>query len=186
MEIILLDHIEKVGNKHDVVKVKDGFGRNYLIPKGLAIVANKPNLARLEGLKKQEAKKESAKIGLYREYAAKIGAVKLKIYAKAGESGRLFGSVTAQHLVDAIKEQTGVVIEKRIVEMPEEVKELGSYEAVLKFHPEVIAAAKFDVVSDKAAGNTPVDTKPDDSGMPADPGAAPAEEKEAVDVEGND
>jgi large subunit ribosomal protein L9 len=60
MNIILLDHIEKVGAKHDVVKVKDGYGRNYLIPLGLAIVANKPNLARLEGMKKQSAKKDNS------------------------------------------------------------------------------------------------------------------------------
>lgn len=147
MDIILLDHIEKVGNKHDVVKVKDGYGRNYLIPKGLAIVANKPNLARLEGMKKQAAKKESAMVGTYQELAAKIAGTTLKIVAKAGESGRLFGSVTAQNLIDAIKSQLEIAVEKRIVEMPEEVKELGSYEAAIKFHPEVIAKARFEVVT---------------------------------------
>ncbi len=150
MDIILLDHIEKVGSKHDIVKVKDGYGRNYLIPRGLAIVANKANKARLEGLKKQTDKKESAMVGTYREYAAKLAAKTLKIVAKAGESGRLFGSVTAQNLVDAIREQVGLTIEKRIVEMPEEVKELGSYEAQVKFHPEVIATVRFDVVTDIA------------------------------------
>ena len=89
MNIILLEHIEKVGAKHDVVKVKDGYGRNYLIPKGLAIVANKPNLARLEGLKKQAAKKEGAIIAAFKEVAAKLAGAKLSIPAKAGESGRL-------------------------------------------------------------------------------------------------
>lgn len=151
MEVILLDHIEKVGDKHDVVKVKDGFGRNYLIPKGLAIVANKANMARLTGLKKQTAKKEAAKVGTYQEYAAQLAAAPLKIVAKAGESGRLFGSVTSQHLITAIKDQLGLDVEKRIVEMPEEVKELGVYEASIKFHPEVIATAKFEVVSEEAA-----------------------------------
>lgn len=151
MDIILLEHIEKVGAKHDIVKVKDGYGRNYLIPRGLAIVANKANKARLEGLKKQSDKKEAAMVGTYKEYAAKLAAKTLKIVAKAGESGRLFGSVTAQHLVDAIREQVGLSIEKRIVEMPEEVKELGSYEAQVKFHPEVIATVKFDVVTEVVA-----------------------------------
>ena len=89
-------------------------------------------------------------VGTYREYAAKLAAKTLKIVAKAGESGRLFGSVTAQNLVDAIREQVGLTIEKRIVEMPEEVKELGSYEAQVKFHPEVIATVRFDVVTDIA------------------------------------
>lgn len=148
MDIILLDHIEKVGAKHDVVKVRPGYGRNYLIPQGLAIVANKTNLAQLEGMKKQNAKKEAAMVGTYRELAAKIAESTLKITAKAGESGRLFGSVAAQHLVSAIREQLGIEIEKRIVEMPEEVKELGSFTAKVKFHPEVIADANFEVVAE--------------------------------------
>lgn len=156
MNVILLDHIEKVGAKHDVVKVKDGFGRNYLIPKGLAIVANKPNMARLDGMKKQAAKKEAALIGTYREYAAKLAANTLKIKAKAGESGRLFGSVTSQQIANAIKEVLEVEVDKRIIEMPEEVKELGVYEAIVHFHAEVPAPVKFEVVSD--SGITKEDT----------------------------
>jgi large subunit ribosomal protein L9 len=156
MDIILLEHIERLGDKHDVVKVKDGYGRNFLIPRGLGIVANKSNMARLDGLKKQAAKKDAAMVGTYREYAAKLTAKTLKIVAKAGESGRLFGSVTTQHLVDAIKEQIGLVIEKRIIEMPEEVKELGSYEARVRFHAEVIPTVKFDVVTELTKAETPV------------------------------
>jgi len=147
MNIILLDHIEKVGAKHEVVKVKDGFGRNYLIPQGLAIVANKPNLARLEGLKKQASKKEGAVIAAFQEVAAKLKGVTLNIAAKAGESGRLFGSVTTQHIVKALAER-GVDVDKRIVEMPEEVKELGDYTAIIKFHPEVHTEVAFAVVSE--------------------------------------
>lgn len=149
MDIILLDHIEKVGAKHDVVKVKDGYGRNYLIPKGLAIVANKTNLARLEGMKKQGAKKEAALIEGFKQVVAKLQGVTLKIAAKAGESGRLFGSVSAQHISNALKD-LGVDADKRIIEMPEEVKELGSYTAVVKFHPEVTADVPFEVVAEEA------------------------------------
>jgi large subunit ribosomal protein L9 len=148
MNIILLDHIEKVGAKHDVVKVKDGYGRNYLLPKGLAIVANKMNLAKLEGMKKQGAKKEAAIVAAFKAIAAKFAGVKLKIAAKAGESGRLFGSVTAQHIANALKD-LGVEADKRIIEMPEEVKELGSYTATVKFHPEVEQEVKFEVISEK-------------------------------------
>lgn len=151
MNIILLEHIEKVGAKHDVVKVKDGFGRNYLIPKGLAIVANKPNLARLDGLKKQAAKKENALIGTYQEMAAKLEGITLRIPAKAGETGRLFGSVHSQHLVKALADG-GIEVEKRLIEMPEEVKELGQYKAIIKFHPEVQTEITFDVVPE-GAGN---------------------------------
>ena len=150
MNIILLEHIEKVGAKHDVVKVKDGYGRNYLLPKGMAIVANKVNLAKLEGMKKQAAKKEAVVIAAFKETAAKLAGKKLKISVKAGETGRLFGSVTAQHIANALKE-LGVEADKRIIEMPEEVKELGVYTATVKFHPEVEQEVKFDVVSEKEA-----------------------------------
>ncbi len=147
MNIILLDHIEKVGAKHEVVKVKDGYGRNFLIPKGLGIVANKPNLARLEGLKKQAGKKEGAIIAAFQVEAAKLKGVTLKISAKAGDTGRLFGSVTSQHIAKALAD-AGVDIDKRIIEMPEEVKELGEYKVTIKFHPEVHTEVDFEVVSE--------------------------------------
>ena len=150
MNIILLDHIEKVGAKHDVVKVKDGYGRNYLLPKGLAIVANKVNLAKLEGMKKQAAKKEAVIIEAFKETAAKLANATLKIAVKAGTSGRLFGSVTSQHIANALKDME-VEVDKRIIEMPDEVKELGSYTATVKFHPEVVQEVKFEVVSEGAA-----------------------------------
>jgi large subunit ribosomal protein L9 len=147
MQIILLDHIDKVGNKHDVVKVKDGYGRNYLLPKGLALVANKENMARLEGLKKQSAKKEASVVAGFRAIADKLSGLTLSIPAKAGETGRLFGSVSAQNLSNALRD-AGIDADKRIIEMPEEVKELGSYTATVKFHPEVIVDVKFDVVAE--------------------------------------
>jgi large subunit ribosomal protein L9 len=147
MEVILLDHIEKVGAKHEVVKVKDGYGRNYLIPQGLAMVANKPNMARLEGLKKQAGKKEAVLIASYQEVAGRLKGQVLRIEAKAGESGRLFGSVSAQHVVQALKD-LGVEADKRMIEMPEEVKELGTYEAIVRFHPQVEAPVNFEVVAE--------------------------------------
>ncbi len=147
MNIILLDNIEKVGAKHDVVKVKDGYGRNYLLPKGMAIVANKVNLAKLEGMKKQAAKKEVVVITSFKEIAAKLAGTRLKITAKAGETGRLFGSVTAQPISDALK-ALGIEADKRIIEMPDEVKETGHYTALVKFHPEVEQEVKFEVVAE--------------------------------------
>jgi large subunit ribosomal protein L9 len=149
MQIILLDHLDKVGEKHDVVKVKDGYGRNYLLPKGLALVANKENLARLEGLKKQAAKKEGILIENFRAIADKLAGMTLSIPAKAGETGRLFGSVTAQTLSNALRTQ-GIDADRRIIEMPEEVKDLGTYTATIKFHPQVSADVKFDVVPEGA------------------------------------
>jgi large subunit ribosomal protein L9 len=147
MNIILLENIEKVGEKHEVVTVKAGYGRNYLIPQGLAIVANKVNMAKLDGLKKQNAKKEAAKIGTYQGYVAQMAGKTLSISAKAGESGRLFGSVGAADIAKALAD-LGVPAEKRIITMPEEVKELGTYTATVKFHPEVVAEVNFEVVAE--------------------------------------
>jgi large subunit ribosomal protein L9 len=150
MNIILLENIDKVGIKHEVVKVKDGFGRNYLIPKALGIVANKPNMARLDGLKKVAAKKEAAMVNTYKGYATQLAAATLNVTAKAGESGRLFGSVTSGHIATAIKAM-GIDLDKRIIEMPEEVKELGDYTAIVKFHPDVHATVKFKVAAETNA-----------------------------------
>lgn len=150
MDIILLEHIDKVGAKHEVVKVKDGYGRNYLIPRGLAIVANRTNMSRLDGLKKQGARKEAALVASLKLIAVKLDGATLKVVAKAGESGRLFGSVTAQHVAAALQAQLGVEVDKRIIEMPEEVKELGSYTATVNFHPEVKPTIAFDVVGEGA------------------------------------
>ena len=175
MKVILLDYIDKVGSKHDVVTVKDGYGRNYLIPKGLAMVANKANLARLEGLVKQHEKKEAAKISTYQEYANKVGETTFKIAAKAGESGRLFGSVSANHLAEAVRE-LGVEAEKRHFTMPDEVKNLGSYTATLTYHKEVVVEVNFDVVPDGDLIDDKKAKKPKKEKPVAEDAEAPAEE----------
>jgi large subunit ribosomal protein L9 len=149
MNIILLENIDKVGAKHEVVVVKAGYGRNYLIPQGLAITANKTNMAKLDGLKKQADKKEAAMISVYQGFVAKLAGQKITITAKAGESGRLFGSVNAQDILNKLRD-LGLEAEKRHITMPEEVKELGSYTAVLKYHPTVVADVNFEVVSEEA------------------------------------
>lgn len=149
MQIILLENIEKVGAKHEVVKVKDGYGRNYLIPQGKAIIANKTNMARLEGLKRQAAKKDAATVESLRTLIAQMPEGPLKLTAKAGESGRLFGSITAQHIADKLS-AFGFKADKRMIEMPDEVKELGAYKATVKFHPEVVLELDFEVAAEEA------------------------------------
>ena len=113
MDIILLKELDKVGGKHEIVKVKDGYGRNFLIPQGLAIVANAGNRKMLNELVKQEDKKESKRLDEYKEMAAKLDGVTLKIGAKAGTSGKIFGSVTNVQIANALKEQAGIEIERK-------------------------------------------------------------------------
>jgi large subunit ribosomal protein L9 len=148
MDIILLKDVDKVGDKHTVVTVKDGFGRNYLIPQKLALIANKSNLARLAELRRQEEAREAKKVGLYQEIADKLKDTVIKIGAKTGTSGKIFGSVTNVQLAQALKEQHDIDIERRKIEMDDEVKELGTYKAKLNLHKEVEAIMTFEVVSE--------------------------------------
>lgn len=148
MEIILLKDVDKVGDKYDIVSVKDGYGRNYLIPQGLALIANNANRKQLDDYKAKEAEKEAARKGEFEEMAAKMDGKTLKIGAKAGQSGKIFGSVTTIQLVAALKEQFDIEIERRKIELPEEVKLLGEYVAKINFHPEVIVDVNFEVFAE--------------------------------------
>ncbi len=148
MQVILLENIEKVGEKFEVVKVKDGYGRNYLIPQGKAIIANKTNLSRLDDYKAREAAKTAKLLEEAQAIAEKLQSEVLTIPAKAGTSGKIFGSVTNVQLAQVIKEKYELEIDRRIIEMPEEVKTLGSYTALVKLHPEITAQVNFEVVQD--------------------------------------
>ena len=148
MDIILLQDIDKVGEKYDVVTVKDGYGRNFLIPQRMAIIANKANMAKLEAYQGKIAEERAAKIAGLQEQADKVSGTTLKIGAKAGTSGKIFGTVTALQISQAVQEQAGVEIDRRKITMPEEVKELGEYTATLNFHPEVSTEVKFEVVAE--------------------------------------
>ena len=148
MEIILLKDMDKVGDKYDIVSVKDGYGRNYLIPQGFALIANEANRQQLDEYKAKEAEKEAARKGEFLEMADKLKDQVLKIGAKAGQSGKIFGSVTTVQLASALNEQFAIEVERRKIELPEEVKTLGEYVAQIKFHPEVIADVKFEVVAE--------------------------------------
>lgn len=148
MNVILLADMNKLGEKYDVVSVKPGYGRNYLIPKRMAIIANATNLAKLEDYKQKEADKTAKLVEEYNVVKAKIEAQPLKIAAKAGTSGKIFGSVTSVQVAQALSEQLGVEIDRKIIDMPEEIKELGAYTAVVKLHREVKAEAQLEVFAD--------------------------------------
>jgi len=148
MEIILLKDIDNVGDKHTIVKVKDGFGRNYLLPRGMALVANDTNRRKLSELIRVEEARESKRLDEYREIAASLAGTTLRIAAKAGTNGKIFGSVTNVQLSHAIKDQIGLELERRKIEIPEEVKSLGTYTANVYLHKEVKATVQFEVIED--------------------------------------
>ena len=148
MEIILLQDIEKVGDKHEIVKVKPGYARNYLIPKGYAIIANHSNRKKLTELQRQESAKQNKLLSHYQELAENLTDKVLKIGAKAGTSGKIFGSVTNVQIAQALKDQLDLEVERKKIQLPDEIKELGTYKAVLNLHAKVKPEIRFEVVQE--------------------------------------
>ena len=147
MDIILLADLDKVGDKHEVVTVKNGYGRNYLIPQGLALIANATNMKKLDDLKAKEEAAEAAKVDVYRDIATKLEGKTLNIGAKAGTSGKIFGSVTSIQIVQALKEQFDVEVLRKKVSL-EDIKEVGTYTATLNLHPEVVVELPIEVAAE--------------------------------------
>lgn len=148
MDIILLKDIDNLGYKHDIVKVKDGFARNYLIPGKMAVIANKVNKNKLEHELRVEQAKEDAMLEDYRAIADKLTSEVLKIGAKSGTTDKIFGSVTNVQIANMLKEQFNLEIDRKKIELEEEVKTLGSHVAKLKLHPEVIVDLNFEVIKE--------------------------------------
>jgi large subunit ribosomal protein L9 len=147
MEVILKQDVQGLGYKNDIVKVKAGYGNNYLIPNGFALIANDSN-KRLVNENIRQAAHKAAKVKQDAEaLAAKIGDVTLEIKTKAGESGKIFGAVTALQIADALKAK-GFDVDRKKVILKEAPKQLGSYTVTLDLHKEVKHEVKFNVVGE--------------------------------------
>lgn len=148
MEVILKKDIEKLGYADDVVTVKAGYGRNYLIPNGLAILANDSTKKVLAENLKQRAHKE-AKVRAEAEKIAKnLKDIAVKVGAKAGESGKIFGSVNTIQVADALKKLGFDFDRKQISIKTEPIKVLGTYEAVIRLHKDMVETIKFEVIEE--------------------------------------
>ncbi len=149
MEIILKKDVAGVGYKNDLLTVKDGFGRNYLIPQGLAIVATKSEKKQLAELKKQQAFKEEKVKNEALDMAKAVEGVELRIAVKAGTSGKVFGSVNNVMVASAIMEQRNLEIDRKKIILDEShIKEVGKYKAVIKLHKDVSIEIDLDVVAE--------------------------------------
>ena len=148
MDIILLKDIDTLGERHEIVSVRPGYARNFLIPSKMALVANATNKAKLEKLRVEAAAHEADRITEYKALAAKLEGQILRIGAKAGTTGKIFGSVTSVQIMQALKDQMGIEVIRKKIDLPEEVKMLGSYTATINFHPEVSATIPFEVVEE--------------------------------------
>ncbi|HNX21527.1 MAG TPA: 50S ribosomal protein L9 [Bacteroidales bacterium] len=149
MEIILKQDVQKLGYADDIVKVKDGYARNYLIPQGLAIQASEPNKKMLAETLKQRAFKLE-KIRKEAEFlAGKIDGLTLKIGAKASEKGTIFGSVTNIAVAQALKEQHDIEIDRKRITLPSEhIKELGTYTAQINIHKDIKVTVNLEVIAE--------------------------------------
>ncbi len=148
MEIILLQDVPKLGQKDDLVKVKNGFGRNYLIPQGMAIAATSSSKkVHAENLRQRAHKEEKIKIEA-QALAEKLATVKLVVGAKTSTSGKIFGSVNTIQIAEALKEK-GFEIDRRSITLVEDqVKEVGKYKATIKLHREVKVEVDFEIVAE--------------------------------------
>lgn len=147
MEIILKEDVANLGQKGDIVKVKPGYGRNYLIPQGLAVLATPSALKVHAENKKQRAHKEEKLKQEALVLAGKLEGKKLTIGAKASASGKIFGSVNNIQIAEVLETQ-GFKLERKNIEIPETVKELGNYKATIKLHREVKVEIEFEVVAE--------------------------------------
>jgi large subunit ribosomal protein L9 len=147
MEIILKEDIAGLGYKNDVVKVRNGYGRNYLIPRGLAVMATESaKKVVAENIKQAAHKAEKLKTDAL-SLAERIGDTMLDIYTKAGESGKIFGAVTTLQISDALKEK-GFEVDRKRISLKTEVKNLGQYIAILDLHKEVKKEVVFNVIAE--------------------------------------
>ncbi|KIO43423.1 MULTISPECIES: 50S ribosomal protein L9 [Porphyromonadaceae] len=146
MEIILLTDIANLGHKDDIVNVKQGYGRNYLIPQGYAILATESAKKVVAENLKQRAHKEAKLRAEAEELAAKLAEVKLTVGAKTSSTGKIFGSVNSIMISECLKEKGFDIDRKKI--MLKDVKEIGTYSAIIKLHREVKVDVEFEVVSE--------------------------------------
>jgi len=148
MEIILLQDVNKLGQKDDIVHVKDGYGTNFLIPNGYAIAAtSSAKKMHTENLKQRAHKEEKIKANA-QETASKLAEVSLSIGAKTSSSGKIFGSVNTIQIAEALKEK-GFDIDRKSITLPEDqIKEVGKYKAVIKLHREVKVDVEFEIVAE--------------------------------------
>ncbi len=145
MKVIFIQDVKGSGKKGEVKNVADGYARNMLIPKGYAVEANSANMSKLQGQQSSAQHKIDLEIQAAKESAAKLKGKRISITAKAGSNGRLFGSVTAGNVADAIAEQIGVKIDKKKVVLSADIKNFGSYSAVVKLYNGISEKIDIDV-----------------------------------------
>ena len=147
MKVILMDNIKGVGKKDEVINASDGYARNFLLPKGLAVEATNENMSKLKAkndsraYRKEQEKEEAKKV------AEKLAGIQLKVPVKAGENGKIFGGVSAKEIADLLKSNYNIEVDKKKIDLKETIKTLGLRTVTIKLYDGVIGNLKVDVIS---------------------------------------
>ena len=149
MKLILKQEVAGLGGPGDLVEVADGYGRNFLLPQGKAILATKGSEKQIAVIRRAREVREVRDLGTARDLAAQLGALTVTLPARAGDGGRLFGSVTTADVVDAVTRAGGPKLDKRRVVLASPIKALGTHTVTVKVHPEVDATVSLEVVPQK-------------------------------------
>jgi large subunit ribosomal protein L9 len=146
MKVVLRDDVENVGRKGDLIEVTDGFARNYLVPRGLAMKATKGVVQQAEAMRRNREARDAREREAAQALAGQLAGQRIELRARAGEGGRLFGSVTSADVVDAVRTQTGVALDRRKTQLADPLKELGPVEIPVRLHSDVEVTLTVDVV----------------------------------------
>jgi large subunit ribosomal protein L9 len=148
VRVVLRDDVENVGRKGDLIDVADGFARNYLVPRGLAMKATRGVVQQAEAMRRNREAREARDRESAQGVADQLAGRRIEVRTRAGEGGRLFGSVTAADIVDAVRAQTGIELDRRNTQLAEPLKELGAADVPVKLHTDVEVTLSIDVVSE--------------------------------------
>ena len=145
MKVILQQEVKKVGKKGDIIEVSEGYARNYLLPQKLAIPATNSNVNNAQQQREAEQRKVQRAVDEARVMASQLAKVEVTLSVKTGEGGKMFGSVTAKDIADALVAQQGIDLDKRKIELKDAIKSPGTFPVTVKIHPEVSAQIQVHV-----------------------------------------
>lgn len=146
MKLILTQEVAGLGSAGDVVEVRDGYGRNYLIPRGVAIAWTRGAQKQVDSIRRARDSREIADLDTAREIKGRLESSPIRLAAKAGDAGRLFGAVTAADIVSAVTQAGGPAVDKRRIEVGRPIKNVGSHQVTVRLHPDVAATVTLEVV----------------------------------------
>lgn len=145
MKVILQQDVKNIGKKGEIVEVAEGYGRNYLIPRGLAVEASAGNVRKAQHQRDTESNKAARELKEAQKIGAKIKEQDVQVSARVGEGGKLFGSITTQEIADQLRRHFSVEIDKRRIDLKEPIKTLGSHSVTVKVHPKVHVSMTVEV-----------------------------------------